>query len=52
MAAALPDGPRDVVTRQVAEQKLAGVFQCDVEDDRSDAGNEADRDAQQQPLCR
>jgi hypothetical protein len=48
--AAFPDWSGNVVARQVAEQKLAGVSQEEIEDDRSEAGDHADRDAQQQPL--
>ncbi|CFE53177.1 Uncharacterised protein [Mycobacterium tuberculosis] len=43
--AALPNGSGNLIVREVAEQKLAGVFQREVEDDGAQAGNDTDRDA-------
>ena len=44
VAAALAQRRRQVVARQIAEQKLAGVFQREVENDGAQAGDDADRD--------
>lgn len=51
MAAALSERRREVVARQVAEQKLCGAFQREIKDHRTEAGNDTDRDAQQEPLA-
>ena len=51
VAATLSERRREVVARQVAEQKLCGVFQRDIKHDRTEAGNDTDRDAQQEPLA-
>ncbi len=43
-------GGGDVVIGQIAQQEPTGVFQRQVEDDRAEAGDDADHDAEQQPF--
>ena len=50
-AATLSDGGWDVIARKVPEQKFFRVLQREIEDNRSETGNDADRDAQQEPLA-
>jgi hypothetical protein len=49
--ATLGQGGGDVVAGQIAQQKFAGVPQRQVKDDRAQAGDNTDHDAQDEPLA-
>src|SRR5689334_14363803 len=48
--AAVADRLGNVVAREMAEQEAAGVVEREVEDDRTEAGDDADGNPENQPL--